>query len=78
MPMIFAAAGEGWAAVAAVVLAYEVATIGTMVVLVTIAHAGARTLHAPWLDRYGDAVAGRGHRGRRRNDGDVRCVMAAK
>jgi nickel/cobalt transporter (NicO) family protein len=58
MPMIFAAAGTGWAVVAAVVLAYEVATIGTMVILVTIAHAGARTLHAPWLDRYGDAVAG--------------------
>lgn len=58
MPMIFAAAGAGWAAVIAVVLAYEVATIGTMVGFVTVGHAGARTLRAPWLDRYGDAVAG--------------------
>jgi hypothetical protein len=37
---------------------YEVATLTTMVALVTAAHAGARTLRAPWLDRYGDAAAG--------------------
>jgi hypothetical protein len=41
-----------------VVIAYEIATIATMVVLVTMAHAGARAFRAPWLDRYGDAVAG--------------------
>jgi nickel/cobalt transporter (NicO) family protein len=58
MPMIFAAAGSGWATVGAVVLAYELATIATMVVLVTLAHAGARALRAPWIDRYGDALAG--------------------
>lgn len=58
IPMIIASAGAGWHTVAAVILAYEVATIGTMVVLVTAAHAGARALHAPWVDRYGDAVAG--------------------
>jgi hypothetical protein len=58
IPMIFAAAGSGWPTVGAVILAYEVATMATMVVLVTLAHAGARALHAPWLDRYGDAVAG--------------------
>ncbi len=58
MPMIFAAAGSGWPAVAAVVIAYELATIATMVVLVTLAHAGTRALRAPWIDRYGDAIAG--------------------
>jgi hypothetical protein len=58
IPMIIAAAGAGWSTVAAVIVAYELATIATMVVLVTMAHAGARTLRAPWIDRYGDAVAG--------------------
>lgn len=58
MPMIFAAAGAGWPAVVAVVIAYELATIATMVVLVTLAHAGTRALRAPWIDRYGDAIAG--------------------
>ncbi len=36
----------------------EIATIGTMVVLVSSAHAGARALRAAWLDQYGDAAAG--------------------
>jgi len=62
IPMIIAASSGGWAAVGTVVVAYEVATIGTMVALVTTAHAGARALRAPWLapwlDRYGDATAG--------------------
>jgi len=58
VPMILAAAGAGWFAVAAVIAAYEVATIATMVVLVTAAHAGIRGLRAPFLDRFGDAIAG--------------------
>jgi nickel/cobalt exporter len=58
IPMIIASAGAGWHTVIAVVAAYEIATIGTMVFLVTAAHAGARTLRAAWIDRYGDAVAG--------------------
>ena len=58
MPMIVAASGGGWGAVAAVVIVYELATIATMVVLVGMAHAGARTLKFGWIDRYGDAVAG--------------------
>jgi hypothetical protein len=29
-----------------------------MVILVTAAHAGTRALRAPWIDRYGDAIAG--------------------
>lgn len=58
IPMIMAAAGRGWGAVGAVIATYEVATIGTMVVLVAFAHAGIRSLRAPWIDRYGDAAAG--------------------
>jgi nickel/cobalt exporter len=58
IPMILAAASAGWLAVGAVIAAYEVATIATMVVLVTAAHAGIRGLRAPFVDRYGDAIAG--------------------
>ena len=58
MPLVFAAAIEGIAAVTAVILVYEAATIATMVVLVLTAHAGVRRLELPWIDRFGDAVAG--------------------
>jgi ABC-type nickel/cobalt efflux system permease component RcnA len=58
LPMIIAASSRGWGAVIAVVVVYEIATIGTMLVLVSTAHAGARAVRMPWLDRYGDAVAG--------------------
>ena len=58
IPMIIASAGSGWHTVAAVIIAYEVATIATMVILVTASHASARAIHASWIDRYGDAVAG--------------------
>lgn len=58
IPMIMAASTGGWAAVGAVVVTYEVATIATMMILVGAAHAGVRTLRMPWIDRYGDAVAG--------------------
>jgi hypothetical protein len=37
---------------------YELGTILTMLALVLSARAGAAVLRAPWLDRYGDAVAG--------------------
>lgn len=56
--MILAAAPAGWLAVAAVIVTYELATIATMVVLVTAAHPGVRGLRAPLLDRFGDAIAG--------------------
>lgn len=58
IPMIVAAAGAGWPATIATVLAYELATIGTMVALSTAAHAGTRALNAPWIDRFGHAAAG--------------------
>jgi hypothetical protein len=58
IPMIIAAATRGWGAVGAVVVTYEIATIATMVVLVSAAHAGARTFRAGWIDRYGHVAAG--------------------
>jgi nickel/cobalt exporter len=58
IPMIMAAAAGGWGAVGAVVVAYEIATIATMVVLVSTALAGVSALRAPWIDRYGDVAAG--------------------
>ena len=46
------------AAVLAIVLLYEAATLGTMLLLVLPARAGARLLDAPFLERYGDVAAG--------------------
>ena len=58
IPMIVAASTRGWGAVASVVIVYEVATIGTMIVFVLGARAGARAVRLPFVDRYGDALAG--------------------
>jgi len=58
IPLIIAASGGGWTAIASVILAYEIGTIASMSILVTTAHAGARILRTPFLDRFGDAVAG--------------------
>jgi nickel/cobalt exporter len=58
IPLVVAAAPLGVAAVAAVALIYEVATIGTMVLLVSAAWRGATAVHAGWIDRYGHAAAG--------------------
>jgi hypothetical protein len=58
IPMIVAASSGGWAAVGSVVLVYEAATIAAMLVLVAVAVAGVRTMRFPFLDRYGDALAG--------------------
>ena len=58
IPLLFAAAPLGRRTTTGVVLVYEVSTLGTMVALVLPARAGAAVLRAPWLDRYGDAVAG--------------------
>ncbi len=58
IPILFAAAPLGAVRTTAVVVLYELATIGTMVALVLPARAGARSLRAPWFDRYGDAAAG--------------------
>jgi len=58
IPMIIAASAKGWSAVGSVVVVYELATIMAIVILVQLAHAGARRLRFGWVDRYGDVVAG--------------------
>lgn len=58
IPLLFAAAPLGLAPTLGIVMLYEAATLGTMLLFVLPARAGARGLHAPWLDRYGDAAAG--------------------
>ena len=58
IPMILAASAGGWGAVAALIAVYEIATIGAMIVLVQTAHAGARAIRLPLLERWGDAIAG--------------------
>lgn len=58
IPLLLAAAPLGAAKVAAIVILYEVATLGAMVLLVLPARAGANVMRASWLDRYGDAAAG--------------------
>ena len=58
IPMIIAASAKSWTAVGSVILVYEIATIAAIVILVRLAHAGARRLRFGWVDRYGDAVAG--------------------
>jgi hypothetical protein len=59
IPIILAAAPLGWARLLALIVIYEIATIGTMVAIVLAARRGAfKALQAPWLDRYGDALAG--------------------
>ncbi|HEX7150928.1 MAG TPA: hypothetical protein VF618_05530 [Thermoanaerobaculia bacterium] len=58
IPLIIAASSGGASAIAAVIVAYEVGTLASMSILVLTAQAGARAVRAPFLDRYGDAVAG--------------------
>lgn len=58
MPLVFAAMVKGPAAVASVIIVYEMATIGTMVALVLLSYHGAQRLHFSWLDRFGQALAG--------------------
>jgi nickel/cobalt transporter (NicO) family protein len=58
IPLIFAAAPLGWGTTLAVIAAYEVATIGTMVALVLPTRAAATAARGAWVDRHGDALAG--------------------
>jgi nickel/cobalt exporter len=58
IPILVAAAGLGWVAIAGIVLAYEVATISAMLALVLTARRGAHVASWPWLDRWADAAAG--------------------
>jgi nickel/cobalt transporter (NicO) family protein len=59
VPLMFAAASLGWAAVVGIVLLYEAATILTMTGLVLPARSAANSfVRGQWMHRYGDAVAG--------------------
>jgi hypothetical protein len=58
LPILVAAAPLGWMAVAAVVVAYELSTITTMVSLVLLARAGVTRLKLHWIDHWGHAAAG--------------------
>jgi nickel/cobalt exporter len=58
IPLLFASAPLGVLRTVVIVALYEMATIGTMILLVTPARAAARALRVRWVDRYGDAVAG--------------------
>lgn len=58
MPILFAAAPLGVVRTAAIVAAYELATIGTMIGLVVPACAAVTRIRVPWAARYGDAIAG--------------------
>jgi nickel/cobalt exporter len=58
IPLLFAAAPLGWGRTIAVVAAYELATIATMVALVLPARAAANTVRGAWADKWSDALAG--------------------
>jgi nickel/cobalt exporter len=58
IPLMFASAPLGWGSLVPVVASYEIATIGTMVLLVLPARAAAATIRGTWVDRFGDAIAG--------------------
>jgi hypothetical protein len=58
IPLMLAAVPAGWAAALAVVAAYELATIATMVGLVLPARAATHAVRTPWVDRFGDVLAG--------------------
>ena len=58
IPLIMAASAGGWMSVALVTLAYEIATIATMIVLATGLLHGVKRMTLHWADHYGDALAG--------------------
>ncbi|HEY7368460.1 MAG TPA: hypothetical protein VIA29_01135 [Thermoanaerobaculia bacterium] len=58
VPLMFAAAPLGFGRTLAIVLLYEAATLGTMLLFVLPARAGVGRLRMEGLDRYGDAAAG--------------------
>ncbi|MGB8224575.1 MAG: hypothetical protein WCF10_18420 [Polyangiales bacterium] len=58
VPILFAAAPLSTGEQISIVVAYEVATVGAMVVLVALAHSGAKLFKGRWIERYGDGAAG--------------------
>jgi hypothetical protein len=58
IPLMFASAPLGWRGTLAVVAAYELATIGTMVALAMPARTAANAVRGAWAEKWGDALAG--------------------
>ena len=58
IPLMFAAAPVGWSSTLAVVIAYELATIATMLVLVLPARALVGAVGGRRAERFGDVLAG--------------------
>jgi ABC-type nickel/cobalt efflux system permease component RcnA len=58
IPILFAAAPLSAVETISIVMAYEVATVGSMVALVGLAHSGAKLFRGKWIERYGDGMAG--------------------
>jgi hypothetical protein len=58
IPILFAAAPLSAGATAAIVVAYEAATIAAMVALVAVARASAGVLQGRWIERWADSTAG--------------------
>jgi len=58
VPILFAAAPLSTVEQISIVVAYEVATVSAMVVLVALAHSWARRFKGQWIERYGDSTAG--------------------
>jgi ABC-type nickel/cobalt efflux system permease component RcnA len=58
IPILFAAAPLTTAETISIVVAYEVATVGAMVVLVGVAQSGAQRFKSKWIERFGDPIAG--------------------
>jgi high-affinity nickel permease len=58
IPILFAAAPLTTMETISIVVAYEVATVGAMVVLVAVAQSGAQLFKAKWIERFGDPIAG--------------------
>lgn len=58
IPILFAAAPLPTSSTIAIVVAYEVATITSMITMVTLARAGAGFLRGRWTERWADSAAG--------------------
>jgi len=58
IPILFAAAPLSAAETISIVVAYEIATVGAMVLLVALAHSGAQMFKGNWIERFGDSAAG--------------------
>jgi nickel/cobalt exporter len=58
IPILFAAAPLSTVETISILVAYEVATVGAMVILVGVAQSGAQLFKGKWIERFGDAIAG--------------------